>query len=101
MTSPGGYVLDANVFIQAHRGKYYTFDICPAYWDALLAHHKSGRVCSIDWVRAELVGLNDPVSQWAQQVPGSFFAATSDQSVISEYKSVMRWVYAQTQYKDA
>jgi hypothetical protein len=54
MTSPPRYVLDANVFIEAHK-RYYAFDICPGYWAALIAQHHSGLVCSIDRVRDELL----------------------------------------------
>jgi Domain of unknown function (DUF4411) len=97
MIAPGGYVLDANVFIEANK-RYYAFDICPGYWTALLNHHTNGRICSIDRVRAELVGLGDAVSQWAQQLPGSFFAASSHPSVASEFSSIMAWVQAQAQY---
>jgi Domain of unknown function (DUF4411) len=100
MTSPGGYVLDANVFIQAHK-RYYAFDLCPGYWTALLTHHKSERLCSIDRVRDELVGLGDALSRWAQALPGSFFAATGNTSVVKEFGGIMTWVYAQAQYTNA
>jgi hypothetical protein len=97
MASPPRYVLDANVFIQAHQ-RYYAFDICPGYWAALIAQHSSGRVCSIDRVRDELVGQGDALSQWAGQLPGSFFAGTGDSNVVSEFSSIMAWVQAQAQY---
>jgi hypothetical protein len=99
MTSPGGYVLDANVFIEAHR-RYYTFDICPGYWAALLTHHKSGRIGSIERVGDELLGQGDALAQWAQALPRSFFAVTGDPSVAGEFGGIMTWVYAQTQYFD-
>jgi hypothetical protein len=100
MTSPGGYVLDANVFIEAHK-RYYAFDICPGYWAALIAQHKGGLVCSIDRVRDELLGLGDALSQWAQKLAGSFFDATGAPSIAGEFAGVMTWVYAQAQYTDA
>ena len=40
------YLLDANVYIQAHR-RYYDFDICPGYWDCLFFHLK--RLSSFRW----------------------------------------------------
>jgi len=44
------YVLDTNVFVQAHR-RHYAFDICPGFWDCLIHHHQTGRIVSIDRVR--------------------------------------------------
>jgi hypothetical protein len=29
------YLLDSNVFIEAYR-RYYSFDICPGFWDCLV-----------------------------------------------------------------
>ena len=47
------YLLDANVFIEAHR-KYYGFAICPGFWLALVRQHERKRIFSIDKVKAEL-----------------------------------------------
>ena len=100
MRSGARFVLDANVFIEAHK-RYYAFDICPGYWAALLAHQGAGRLCSIDRVRDELVGQGDALSQWAQQVPGAFFAGTSDPAVTAWFSSIMAWVQAHLQYFSA
>jgi hypothetical protein len=97
MTSPGGYVLDANVFIEAHK-RYYAFDICPGYWTALLDRHKGGHIRSIDRVRVEMLSQGDALSDWIKLVPGSFFAATSDSAVVAAFGSMMTWVQGQTQY---
>ena len=35
-----GYLLDANVFIQA-KNLHYCFDFCPAYWDWLIQQNHS------------------------------------------------------------
>ena len=35
------YLLDANVFISAHR-LYYGMNLCPGFWDALTALHDAG-----------------------------------------------------------
>jgi hypothetical protein len=37
------YLLDANVFIQAHR-LHYSFDFCPAFWDWLVVKNNKGVV---------------------------------------------------------
>src|SRR5438270_5338316 len=94
---PPRFVLDSNVFIEAHK-RYYAFDICPGYWDALIAHHGGGRVVSIDRVRDELVGQGDALSQWVQQLPGPFFAGTGDPAIAARFGSIMTWLQAQPQY---
>lgn len=98
MRSATRFVLDANVFIEAHR-RYYAFDICPGYWAALIAHHGGGRLCSIDRVKDELDAQADALSQWAQQqLPAAFFVGTGDQTVVTWFGNIMAWVQAQAQY---
>jgi len=100
MTPSRRYVLDANVFIEAHK-RYYAFDICPGFWVALFNNHGSGRICSIDRVRAEIVGQDDALSNWAQGLPSSFFAGTADSSVGGVFANIMTWVQSQSQYLPA
>jgi len=40
------YILDADVFIAAHRG-YYAFDIAPGFWNSLLQHAAKHEILSI------------------------------------------------------
>ena len=47
------YILDSNVFITA-KNSYYSFNICPGFWDSLIHHHKNRRIYSIDKVKKEL-----------------------------------------------
>jgi Domain of unknown function (DUF4411) len=71
------YLLDANAFIEAHR-RYYAFDLCPGYWEALLAYHAAGRLYSIDRVRDELLQGDDPLADWVKsEVPEAFCTNTS------------------------
>jgi len=58
------FILDADVFIQAHR-QYYPFDICPGYWDAILHYRRKGRVGSIDRIKADLDKGKDDLARWA------------------------------------
>jgi hypothetical protein len=97
MAPTKAYLLDANVFIEAHK-RHYAFDICPGYWTALLSHHHGGRLCSIDRVREELVGQSDALSNWAQGLPGSFFVGTDDLKVADVFGGVVTWLQAQPQY---
>ena len=48
------FVLDTNVFIQAHRN-YYPFDFHPAFWKCLEHYHQKSRIRSIDKVREEIL----------------------------------------------
>lgn len=94
------YVLDANVFIEAHK-RYYAFDICPGYWSALLNRHSGGRVCSIDRVRNELLDQSDALSDWVRQLPGTFFAGTGNRPDTDWYGRIMTWLQAQSAYSPA
>jgi hypothetical protein len=97
MRSSARFLLDANVFIEAHR-RYYAIDICPGYWDALIAHHGSSRLSSIDRVRDELLAQTDALARWVQQLPGSFFRATGDLSVTRWFGRLIGWVQAQPRF---
>ena len=50
------YLLDANVFIEAHQ-RYYAFNLCPGFWKSLIWHHKQNRIYSIDRIELE---FNNP-----------------------------------------
>jgi hypothetical protein len=98
VTLPVAYVLDANAFIEAKR-RYYAFDLCPGFWDALVWHHGQGAIGSIDRVRDELELGQDDLAHWVQgTVPAAYFASTSSPSVLAVYAQVMVWVQTQQQY---
>jgi predicted nucleic acid-binding protein len=98
---PGRYLLDANTFIEAKR-RYYAFDICPGYWAALLAHHESGRLASIDRIRGELLRGGDELTEWVEsQVPVALFLSTTDVAVTRQFGQMMAWVQAQPQFMPA
>lgn len=98
MMAAARFVLDANVFIQAHRA-YYAFDVCPGYWKALLAHHNDARLCSIDRIRDELLAGKDDLADWvAKAVPGAFFANTHDSTTTSWFTQMMTWVQSRPQF---
>jgi hypothetical protein len=91
-------VLDANAFIQAHR-RFYTFEICPGYWQSLKWHHKQSGVCSIDRVFYELKDGGDELYDWAKaDLPTTFFASTGDLEVVSWYRKIAEWVRAEPQF---
>jgi hypothetical protein len=78
MNASPSYVLDANVFIEAAR-RYYAFDIAPAFWQALINFASSGRVISIDRVKAELDRGNDELTEWVDGQFHQWFNSTNDQ----------------------
>lgn len=92
------YILDANVFIEAHQS-YYGFDICPGFWLALVRQHEAKRVCSIDKIKAELVPLDDHLRQWVNtKVPETFFKGTADKRVSDVFADMVKWVQNEKQF---
>ncbi len=92
------YVLDANVFIQAHKA-HYAFGICPGFWRALVRQCKAKKVCSIDRIKAELVVLSDPLADWARQTPPEdFFKGTMDRNVLDAFSKMVQWVQNEPQF---
>ncbi|MBL9207334.1 MAG: DUF4411 family protein [Opitutaceae bacterium] len=98
MAAERKYVLDTNVFVQSKR-RYYPFDLCPGFWDALVWHAESGKLGSIDRVGTELGRGGDELTTWAAtQVPDGFFASTDDAAVAAAFGEAMTWVQAQAQF---
>lgn len=91
------FVLDANVFIEAHR-RYYAFDICPGFWDAILEKGPD-RLISIDKVKDELLKGDDKLKDWVKnKIAGTHFASTDGGNVIECYRSVMQYVQGNERY---
>ncbi|MGD1148593.1 MAG: DUF4411 family protein [Thermoanaerobaculaceae bacterium] len=88
-----GYLLDANIFIQA-KNLHYGLDFCPAFWDWLVAGNNAGRVFSIEKVGDELEAGEDELSSWAlQQGPGFFLPP--DAATLPALQRVSTWVNSQ------
>ncbi|MBK6290386.1 MAG: DUF4411 family protein [Candidatus Kapabacteria bacterium] len=87
------YLLDANVLIEA-KNRYYSFDVCPGFWDWLQRENTSGNVLSIEAVATELV---DPdAAKWVRDNRGFF--VPSDDSMVS---GIAAWIQNQTRFKEA
>ena len=97
MSADRDFVLDANAFIQPQR-RFYPFDVCPGYWQALKWHNKERRICSVDRVRDELEAGGDDLWDWAKRLPKGFFEATDDLEVVEWYRQLARWVRAEPQF---
>lgn len=68
------YLIDANVFIEA-KNRYYGFDICPAFWDWLIAANADGTLFSVEKVGDEIRAGDDRLAEWAAERGEGFFVA--------------------------
>lgn len=96
------YLLDTSIFIQAHRA-YYSFPLCPGFWESLISFHRQGVVLSIDKVFDEICfGDEDALTGWAKTcAPKEFFAASDDSEVVSWFARVQTWANSESQYSAA
>lgn len=97
---PRIYVLDTNVFVQAHR-RHYGFDICPGFWNFVLHEHGAGRLISIDRIRDEITaGDEDALETWASSTaPETLFASTAESNVVDSFAKIMQWVQTHIQFQ--
>src|SRR5690554_3786257 len=86
------YLLDSNIFIQAHR-RYYPFDVMPSFWNAINRLANDGMVKSIDMVKVEIVDRGndgDRLKVWCQDnLSPDFFIETPP--VIAKYIGIINW----------
>jgi hypothetical protein len=100
MSKTKQYLLDANVFVQA-KNQYYTFEICPGFWESLILENAENTVFSIDRVKAEIDRGNDELKNWAKDTaPGTFFKKTDDKAVSDCFTEIVNWVQNEPQYFD-
>ena len=88
-----GYLLDANVFIQA-KNLHYGFDFCPAFWDWLVRQNRAGKVASIEKVADELHAGGDELADWAKDRGDGFFLSP-DEAVVPALREVSDWASRQ------
>lgn len=96
---PAVFLLDANVFIQAHR-RYYALDLCPGFWECVVNYCQKTRLLSIDRVRNEIAD-GDALSAWVKQAPDELFASSTQQAVADKFGEMMAWVQANDQFHPA
>lgn len=98
------YVLDANVFISAHRG-YYDFDLAPSFWKSLITHAGKNNICSIDKIQDEIISPNpqnaDKLHIWTAENFKNYFERTDSQDVIESYAEIQQWAYSNPQFTDS
>ena len=98
-------MLDATTFIGANRS-YYSFDLCPGFWDCLLEHFHDGRLLSIDRVRDELLYVSaaqkpakpDKLHFWTKAAPKDLFVSSNEQLIDDAYTDLMAWVTNHPQF---
>lgn len=90
------FVLDTNIFIEAHR-RYYAQDICPGFWECLRHHALTGSLVSIERVREEILEP-DSLVEWTRQAPDELFVPTTEQPISDTFRQVHTWVRENTQF---
>ena len=93
------YLLDSNVFIEAHQGRY-PMDVFPSYWSMLSSQCHCDRMHSLAIVKRELMVGSDGLSDWiSSAVPPSVFLDESE--VAKLYPEVVAYVANHSQYTQA
>ena len=73
------YLIDTDVLIRA-KNLHYGFDLCPGFWDWLVAANGNGKVFSIEKVLDELRAGDDDLAEWAT-AHRELFIAPSEQTI--------------------
>ncbi|WP_010191743.1 DUF4411 family protein [Bacillus sp. m3-13] len=86
------YILDANVFISAHR-QYYSFDFAPSFWEALEKSAQRSVICSIDKIKEELMCAKEPdeLHEWSGNSFREYFEDTDSDDVLDAYAELQVW----------
>ncbi|NLN32982.1 MAG: DUF4411 family protein [Flavobacteriaceae bacterium] len=92
------YLLDSNVFIQAHR-MHYPFDVVPSFWNKLKDLSDKEVIISIDKVKKELCYSSPPdvLASWClEELNSEFF---EDSSVcVDVYSEIANWANSNQQF---
>jgi len=92
------YLLDTNIFIQAHR-LYYPFDVVPTLWRKFIELSDRELIYSIDKVKKEICNPSDPdaLALWClNDLDNNFFLDSS--SCLDFYAEIAKWVYSNQHY---
>lgn len=92
------YLLDSNVFIEAHQTSY-PFDVVPGFWNKLIELSNKGIIRSIDKVKKEIceVGKPDKLAIWFESVIGNDFFLDSS-SCVEVYAQIAIWANGSIHY---
>lgn len=96
-----GYLLDANVFIEA-KNRYYGFDIVPDFWKWLDRRQASHEIASIVSVYDELADGTDDLSDWVKERKSSdWWLDVSDPETQQAYGEIVAWVMSNQGFTQA
>lgn len=84
------YLLDSNTFIEA-KNRYYTFDICPGFWQWLIDFGQTRSGLSVVSVKKELQQGNDELADWITGLPNDYFTE-ADLPVQRKFKQIVTYV---------
>jgi hypothetical protein len=83
------------------KNRYYGFDLCPGFWDALLTAHEACSVYSLDHVRDELLSGEDDLKSWVEQLPDGFFLPSTSVGIAEGFRQMQSWAHGSPQFTDA
>lgn len=94
------YIIDANIFITAHR-QIYPFDIAPGFWEQLV-EKASDKIIIIEGVHKEILKGEDILADWYREQSLKFtILRIPDQKVIESYSKIINAVIENEQYKQS
>jgi len=95
------YIIDANVFITAHR-QLYPFDIAPSFWDQLVEKASDKIIIIIEEVQKELLRNKDSLTEWYTSQSSNFTVLRiPNQEVIESYKKIINGINGNNKYKQS
>lgn len=94
------YLIDANVFITAHR-VIYPFDIAPSFWSQLI-EKASPKIVIIEEVNKEILKGGDQLADWYIENKDKFnILGIPEQEVIEAYGKIINNINENEQYKQS
>ena len=96
------YLLDANVFIQAHR-ELYPFDVFPTFWERLKDENEKGNISSIEPIYKERNSSSgsDELSTWSKTLDKArWFLPIDDEECQIRFKTIANWTSNHERYKE-
>jgi len=86
-------ILDTNAFIEP-ANRFYSFDICPGYWDFVMEDFESSNAISIKHVRDEVLVGEDKLADWMKESINKvhFYDCAGDEAVVAEQRRVAEYV---------
>ena len=92
------YVLDTNVFIQAHRDSY-PLDVAISFWNTIKQLAAEGKIISIDKVKDEIEENEDKLKEWIEaHLPEDFFKSTGEQDILNNYGLMAPWAESKSNH---